>query len=70
MCILGGIAVSSTLNSYVGNMELFGSSSEKAKGKTADSSSATTGSTKTGTKGGKQREEKDNYPYKQEVILV
>ena len=63
MCILVGIAVSSTLANYVGNMEVFGSSAEKPKARTIE---PTTG--KGGSKGGKHREDRDNYPYKQEVF--
>ena len=58
MCILGGIAVSSTLANYVGNMDLFG------KSKATDSTIG--GGGKGPSKGGKHHRE-DNYPYKNEV---
>ena len=57
MCILGGIAISSTLSNYIGNLDLFGTTEKKSG--TKDS---TVG--KTYGKGGKKD---DNYPYKQEV---
>lgn len=63
MCILGGIAISSTLANYVGNMDLFG------KSKATDSTGTSVGGGKSASKGGKHHKE-DNYPYKNEVILT
>lgn len=59
MCILGGIAISSTLGNYIVNLDLFGTTEKKNI--TKDSVAG-----KTYGKGGKKD---DNYPYKQEVTI-
>ena len=60
MCILGGIAVSSTLGNYIANLDLFGTT-EKICG---------TNDTVGGKSYGKVGKKEDNYPYKQEVTRI
>ncbi|KAL3100846.1 hypothetical protein niasHT_025758 [Heterodera trifolii] len=75
MCILGGIAVSSTLGNYVVNVDLFGA--EKSKGKSTGSENAAEkggkagGGGKSGGSGAARYHRGDeNYPYKQEISLA
>ncbi|CAK5075024.1 unnamed protein product [Meloidogyne enterolobii] len=60
MCILGGIAVSSTLGNYIANLDLFGTTEKKSGSK----------DTVGGKSYGKVGKKEDNYPYKQEIATA
>uniref|UniRef100_A0A914LVN6 Dolichyl-diphosphooligosaccharide--protein glycosyltransferase subunit STT3A n=1 Tax=Meloidogyne incognita TaxID=6306 RepID=A0A914LVN6_MELIC len=60
MCILGGIAVSSTLGNYIANLDLFGTTEKKSGTKDAVG----------GKSYGKVGKKEDNYPYKQEIATA